>query len=490
MAKSDITALLEEDGTLRGVIFSPRGHEGWTRTGGGAWPLEEPAKPQQLAGQAALDATIGELTKAAEPASEKPPEATAQAEGTVVASDTPLARALAAARKDLGARQVVIGLPLSRLLVRILKIPVAAREDLQSAVALQLDKISPFPGEELTVGCEVLSETEKDLWVFAAALPQVESDKLAESMHLAKLQVVRVDASVLGWFRSLCGPCEMSKPGLRVTLLNPDGGWDLLVLDDGVPMLVRGLGSLAVAAVAREVMLSLMDVEQLAGASKLEEVLVVTKNAAAVESLKASLAGLLDAPVKVLPLPGADGGVEGIALRAGESAQLNLTPQAWVDEVRISAIRTRVIWGAGAAAAVWVLFMGALFAGPFVYGQMTAHARKLSAAHQKMFKKVSDTRERVNLIKSYTDRTYSSLEVLKMISENLPEGITLTAITYRRTDSVKIAGEADQPSLVYDFKDAVTRSPLFEQVTLTGPSQTKDKHKFEVNAMFKGVQRK
>jgi hypothetical protein len=60
----------------------------------------------------------------------------------------------------------------------------------------------------------------------------------------------------------------------------------------------------------------------------------------------------------------------------------------------------------------------------------------------------------------------------------------------RREDGVKISGEADQPTLVYDFKNAVTEDPLFESVSLTGPSASKGKHKFDVDAKFKGVTRK
>ena len=52
---------------------------------------------------------------------------------------------------------------------------------------------------------------------------------------------------------------------------------------------------------------------------------------------------------------------------------------------------------------------------------------------------MSDTRARVNLIMSYTDRTYSPLEMLRMASSYLPQGVTLIGFNYRREDGVKIA---------------------------------------------------
>jgi hypothetical protein len=114
---------------------------------------------------------------------------------------------------------------------------------------------------------------------------------------------------------------------------------------------------------------------------------------------------------------------------------------------------------------------------------------KASKAHAKAYKQVSDTRERVKLILSYTDRSFSALELLRKGSISLPQGITLIAFSYRREDGVKFSGEADEAPLVYEFKDAVTADPLFENVMLTGPSISKNKYKFDVDAKFKGVKK-
>ena len=466
MAKSEVIALLAESKCLRGVRFAPRGRDGWTRTGGGVWPIEVP----QDAAEAA--------------------EGGEQQQATVVESDKPVARAVRAAKGALGARQVVIALPLSRLLVRVLKMPTEVREDMASAVALQMDKLSPFPGEELSVGYEILSETETSLWVFAAAMPAAVFEELGSALHQAKLQVVRTDVSALGWFRSLCGPCQLTRPGRRVLLMDPDDGWDLLVLDHGVPVLARALGLVTDAdMLVREMTLSLLNAELEAGQSPVMDVLVVSKNPPPAEMVQ-GLERLVGVPVRHMVPPSEDGGVEGVAVRTGEGASLDLTPQVWRDAVKEAHIRKRVLTGVAAAMTVWALFMGVLFSGPVVYKQMTLRVRTASKTHAKAFKQVSDTRKRVNLILSYMDRSYSPLEMLRTASGYLPQGITLTGFNFRREDGVKIMGEADVPTLVYDFKDAVTKDPLFESVSLTGPSASKGKHKFDIDAKFKGVTRK
>jgi hypothetical protein len=463
MAKNELIALLAEKACLRGVRYVPRGRDGWARAGGGVWPIEAPETAE--AGDA------GE-------------------QGTVVDSDRPLARAVRAAKGALGARQVVVALPLSRLLVRVLKLPVEVREDLADAVTLQMDKLSPFPGEELTVGCEILSETESGLWVFAAAMPAAVFEELGSALHEARLQVVRTDVAALGWFRTLCGPLQLTRPGRRILLTDLDDGWDLLVLDHGVPVLARGLGEVSdLDTLARELMLSLLNAELEAGHSPLTDVLVVSKEAPSAEMLR-KLGELAGVPVRHQVPPSEDGGVEGVAMRTGEGAALDLTPQVWRDAVKEARIRKRVLTGVAVAVGIWALFMGVLFSGPLVFKQLTERTRAASRAHAKAFKQVSDTRERVNLILSYTDRTYSALEMLRLVSGYLPQGITLTGFNYKREDGFKVTGEADVPTLVYDFKNAVTEDPLFETVSLMGVSASRGKHKFDVDAKFKGVTQK
>ena len=474
--KSDIIALLAEGGVLRGVKFAPRGRDGWARTGGGVWPLQtENAEASSEAGQESVSA-LGETPAITV-------EAPASTE-TVVEGDKPLTRAFTAAQSALGARQIVLALPLSQVLVRVLKMPLEVRDDIADAVALQIEKSSPFPGDELSVGCEILSETENHLWVFAAALPETVYDGLGAALREAKLQTIRTDVAALGWLRALSGPCQLMRSGRRVVLMDPDGGWDLLVMDDGVPILIRCLGAHTAAGdIARDLTLSLLNVELEAGGGNITETLVVSKNAPSQELLD-KLREVTGANVRHVVPPSEDGGVEGIALRTGEEAMLDLTPQAWRNEIKEARFRKRLMTGVGIAMGIWAVYMGVLFAGPFVYGQLTERERNTSKAHSRAYKQVSDTRERVKLIESYTDRAKSPLELLRMSADELPQGITLVGFTCKRGDGLKISGEADQPSLVYAFKDAVTANPLFATVTLTGPSMSRGKHKFDVDAKF------
>lgn len=488
MSKSVIVLGLEGR-AIRGVRLAESGKD-FVRAFAGCWPLDaalaaaDEATPPPGGASVAPDAspTGGDLP--AVPAAPDVPTA------ELVEEDKPLARAFRAAKKQFHVSEVALSLPLSRLLVKVLRFPVDARDDLDGAVALQMDKLSPFPDEALTVGHEIVRETESDLFVAVAALPDAVSLEIGAALEAARLRVVRTDATALGWLRSLWPKLE-ERAGVsrRLVLLDLDDGWDLVVLDDGAPVVLRGLGSMSGAAeLGREVTLSLMEAELGAGPRPVGDVVVCTKTAPAADVL-ARLAAF--GPVRTAAVDDEFGGVEGAARRAAEGATFDVTPAAWVVARQEARFKRHLAAGLAAAFGVWGLALLVLFGGPFVYGKMSDHERALSKRHAVAYRAVADMRERVKLVRRYSDHARGALEVLKTVSDRLPEGVTLTGFQYRHEESakdggVKASGEAEQPTEVYAFADALRRAGLFEGgVTLHGPSASRGGlHKFDVDSLF------
>ena len=81
-------------------------------------------------------------------------------------------------------------------------------------------------------------------------------------------------------------------------------------------------------------------------------------------------------------------------------------------------------------------------------------------------------------------------------ADRMPEGITLTSFNFRRGERLSIVGEADQPTSVYDFKNALADAEtedgakLFAEVNLTGPSQSRGVHKFSIECLFEAREEK
>ena len=399
--------------------------------------------------------------------------------------------------------EAVLALPLSRLVVKMVR--VAEGEDPVAVATPVLAALSPFPDEPLTVSCETVSETEKGRVVLAAALPESASDDIADALDAAKLNVTRVDALALGELRALWGQlgdaasirvsdgegfsvtrqdaASPSGQGARkLVLLKGADCISLFVLDDDVPSAVRAITS--EGDLRREVMLSLLEAEDFSGGKPLSEIVV---------SGDVDVAGLdAFAPVRRIEGAGEEAVFAGIEARSADPASLDVLPDSWrevLEETRFKAKLKRFLAIAGG---IWALVMLVLFGVPVVYGMLTDHQRTLSREHSRQYKAVRETKEKVNLVRKYSDHSRGALEIMLAVSSclPLPEGaetscIELNSWNFKREDGVRFSGEADSAQLVYNFKDALIDSGIFAQVNLQGPSAGKgNRQRFDIDCRF------
>jgi len=470
MAKTVIQLGLEGR-TLRGIRLENDGEE--TKCNDAVcWPFD--AEPSEEDGAAPSDLPAN------------PEDATIADEDVPQEEDNPLEAALVEAAAYYRTREVSISLPLSELFVKVLKFPAENREDLDDMVAAEMKSLSPFPDEDLRIGWEIVRETEKELFVSAAALPESTGGRIGESLSAAKLTVVRTDATALGWLRTLW-PRITEKPGVgrRLVMLDLDGnGWELVVLDDDTPVILRGLGLSASGdkvRLRREIMLSLMEADGFSGGREVGEVLVVTHGP--VDSDTRELLAEYG-EVREILCEDENGGVEGCARREDEDCSFDATPFAWADALKEGRFKRRLNLSVAVAFGVWILLVVVAVGGLFVVDALTGRVAANSKRHQREYKQVNDMRERVELVKRYSDHNRGVLEILKAVSDRLPDGVTLTSFQFKREDGVKISGEAEQPTMVYDFKNALVKSEAFATVNLRGPSASRGVHKFDIEAVF------
>ena len=470
MAKQ-VTVLGLGNEILRGVRLDEAG-EALVRGSEEAWPLVvEPA------GEAAEGQSVAE-------------EVAATAE--VAVEDRPLARALRAAAAKFGTREFVLSVPLSRLLVRTVRLPAEARDDLAGAAQLELDGISPFPDEALTPGAEVVAETDTEIVALVAALPAAASDEISEALAAAKVHVTRTDATALGWLRGLWPEiCRNAGAARRLVLLDLDGSWDLVLLEGDAPTFIRGIGSVVSQdELVREITLSLM---QLSGDGP-DDVVVCSQ-----DSVDAALLERLAAfgPVRTVAVEDGFAGVEGSARRAAEGTALDVTPEAWREARAESRFRRSMYAWLGATLGVWLLLMGVLFGYDVVYGFMTSHQKALQQekSHRAALRNVTAMKDRVMLIERYADHAHGALEVLKVVSDSLPdsEDMTFRQFQFRRGESVRVNGMSGEREDIRAFTERLeaaafedAEEALFQKVQQTGgESQTKKGIRFAIECFFR-----
>lgn len=358
-------------------------------------------------------------------------------------------------------REAVLALPFSRLLVRMLRVPVD--QDPATFSAPVLKSISPYPDDPLAVSCEVVRETSDAKIVIAAALPESAADDIAEALDAAKLSVVRIDALALGALRGVWGGLTVADGQRRLVKLRSADCVTLIVLDGDQPTSIRAIAVDATEAEEkRETMLSLLEAEDFNGPKPLAETVERT-----VET---------------------DVALAGVRARASEAGTLDALPESWREVLAETRFKAKLLRNLIIAGSIWVFALLVLFGVPIVYGFMTDHMKDLCRQHDRQYREVADKKAKTELVQKYSDHARGALEIMKAVSDRLPAGITLTGYDFTRGEGIRVRGESDDTNSIYEFKDQMVAlgteeggEAVFKVVKLGSVSSQKDgKQKFDL----------
>lgn len=361
-------------------------------------------------------------------------------------------------------RDVVLALPLSRLILQVLLVP--NEEDPIAYVTPTMAALSPFPDEPLSVSCETVRETEKGKVVIAAALPESATDDIAEALDERKFNVTRVDSLEIGQLRASWSRFSAADGRRRLVKIKSQDSVALIVLDGDKPLSIRSVfdevGS------RREEMLSLLQAEDFGGPAELAE---------------------------TIEIEATDEALAGVAARSVESGSLNAMPESWATVLAETRFKAKLTARVVLAGAVWLLIMLVLLGVPVALGYLTDHQKGLSRAHARQYGEVREMKAKVDLVRKYSDHGRGALEIMKAVSDRLPAGITLTSWNFKRDEGVRVSGEADSAGVVYDFKNVMSELKaaddtgaevsVFPMVELKGPSATsKNKQRFDLDLSY------
>ena len=392
---------------------------------------------------------------------------------------------------DESRREVVLGLPLNRLIVRMVLVPAEADPVEFSTPLLQAQ--SPYPDDALTVSCELVRETPEGRVMVAAALPESSADDIADALDAAKLSVVRIDALVMGEIRRLWNAINVQGESRKLLLVQSEDCISVVALDADQPSAIRAIVDLG--ELKREVMLSLLAAEDFGGARKLEEIVWVGDGLdQAVQELTAF------APVRKLDAGDGEATLAGLGERAQETGSLNALPESWHEVLEETRFKAKLLKRLMVAGGVWVLIMAVFLAVPLAFGFMTDHQKDLCKRHAKQFQSVKDKKAKVDMVRKYSDHSRGALEILRCVSNCLPpEGVELVSWEFRRDSGVTINAESDENSLAYTFKDNLSEvrieeesededgEPFFEIVNL-GSLSGKTRKRFRIDCQYKAAE--
>jgi len=376
------------------------------------------------------------------------------------------------------AQRVSLVFPAARALVRILDFPAAPPDELREMARLQVDKISPFPSEDLLLAHETLETREDGMRVLLAATPRETIETWAAPLTATGRFPDRVDLDLLALRPTLASDAPA---GWSAHILLANGGAQLVLLEDGRLRLYRALlgpeDGLSSPAFAEELAMEIAQTHTALeagggnGAAAAAAPLTLWHEDPApppevAPALRARLPGReLTAREFNLSTVIAEGAARRLLDTAGGGA--DLAPPEWGATGRTTALRRKLLRATAAALLLWAAAAGALLLAGAIQRAAFARAQATLAARQKPADELRRLRARATELRAFGDTSRSALEYLREVSEKLPPGLDLLLFTYQKNQSLLLRGTAPeaQAQQVYDFFESLQKSPLVAKLT-------------------------
>ncbi len=333
--------------------------------------------------------------------------------------------------------EFVLGLPVSAVMAQRFRLPTVDPAEFPEMIRLQIEKLLPFPADELTSDFELIEQSENESVVSAIA---ISNERLAE-----------VASPLLG--RGYIPRQVTVYAAQRASTYAPKGN-ALLIYPEG-EMLVYAMTENGKLSLARAIERNGDQVEtelpQLRLSAELQGIDASSPNVLLDETcyeLRDAVQGILASPTEIV----------GIELPPAP-VKLNLLPESWrrrrLQLVRQVEWRKRIAWIGGAYVGAIVLLFAYLGLVRFQVGRFDR--RIAHDAPETEF--VRATEARWQALAPAIDLHYSPVEILQHLFESLPSADVRITTYNQSARQISVDGEANTAALAYEFIDKIKKKP-------------------------------
>ena len=365
---------------------------------------------------------------------------------------------------------ITVPLRTAGLLMRVMEFPAVEADEIADMVGFQIDKISPFPSDQLAISHEILRQTEESSLVLMAAAKRSHIDAIGDVFKEKGVRIHSIDARVLGWMHLLQDEGQISTEGCEIIIIDDTIDFSLVVVESGIPVAFRMLDAQTddmniVEELAYEIgyTLTTLNTERdLPAPSAIQ----FWSHGDLPASLCAKLSEKGGIPAHHNQLATLPPLSEGIVKRTlSEGKHIELIPTEWVEFENRKQLRRKFTLISSAIAAVWIAVLLIFYT---IYKVRDVHlnrAKERIAAIQPEARQALENRQKLKALSLYTDRSGSALECLREVTRMLPIGsIEFVSYNYKKSKGVTLRGTAGADDTVYDFFEALTSSELFDQL--------------------------
>jgi hypothetical protein len=332
--------------------------------------------------------------------------------------------------------EFVLGLPVSAVIAQRFRLPSVDQAEFPEMIRLQIEKLLPFPAEELTSDFELIGQSENESVVSAVA---ISNERLAEvASPLLDRGYIPRQVTVYAAQRA-----STYAPKGNALLIYPEG--EMLVY----AMTENGKLSLA-RAIERNGDQLQLELPQLRLSAELQGIDASFPNVLLDETcyeLRDTVQGILASPTEIV----------GIELPPAP-VKLNLLPESWRRRrsqlMRQLEWRKRLVWIGGAYVAVIVLLFAYLGLLRFQLGRFDR--RIAHDAPETDF--VRATEAKWKALAPAIDPHYYPVEILEHLFESLPSADVHITAYNQSARQISVDGEAKTAALAYDFIEKIKKN--------------------------------
>ncbi len=356
------------------------------------------------------------------------------------------------------------------LLMRVMELPSTQADEIRDMTALQVDKISPFPADQIAFSHEILRQTDETSLVLLAAAKRCCIDAIGDAFKKKGVRIHSIDSRIQGWLQLLQDKRLVAQEGCEIIIINDGIDFSLVVVDDGTPIAFRMLHTepdemLMVDDLAVEIdyTLTTLDTERDLSAPSTAQFWSHSNLSANVRARFTEKSGLKMTSSLLDTLPPLS---EGILQRALEGhSRIELIPTEWIEHEKKKQLKKATIRTSAMVLGAWLVIVLIFFTIYQIRNIHLASVKKKADAIAPEAAQALENRQKLKALKGYTDRSDSALECLREITRLLPIGdIEFVSYNYDKNKGVSIRGTAGNDQQVDDYFVALANSPLFERL--------------------------
>ena len=369
-------------------------------------------------------------------------------------------------RLDLREHKIVTAIGGDDVFCQTLRLPTTDAGELKQMLDLQIDGLTPLPVEEIVYSFEPLETTATETRILLAVAHKATVNERIAALEAVGWRPEIVSIDMLAIFRELLrqGVLPSGDQANTLVLVSPSAA-NFIVFSSGSILAVRS------------VMLSDKDfirdalVRTLLAAEVERPGLIAGKTVFATwdESLRTQVTELADG-AEVLADSVVASPIRNICFDAARTGvfRLNLLPEEWRErrhKARVRQIAMRSLIG---LAAVYVVALVTFLTMLGIKKAQTSSVERELARLRPQFTSAQELHKTLLTMQQRLDRERSALEVLREVSQLLPENVKLSGFTFKKDANVVLRGQAQAAGFANEFISRLERSELFVKVTPGG----------------------